>query len=75
MEKKSVFAGKKIKLLRPHYEIGNIILNESGELKNGDGKVLEFGKDYILAEDDHKDSLIRIYSSDDFVLHQFEFKP
>lgn len=75
MEKESIFKGKKIKLLKPYYKIGNIILNETGELKNGDGNVLEFGKDYILSEDDHGDSLTRVYSHDDILLHQFEIKP
>lgn len=75
MEKQSVFAGKKIKLLKPYYEIGGIILNETGELKSGDGKVLEFGKDYILAEDDHNDSMTRVYSTNDVLLTEFKIEP
>jgi hypothetical protein len=75
MEKKSIFAGKKITLMKPHYKIGPIALDETGTLKNGKGDVLEFWKDYILAEDDHNDNLTRIYSDDNVLLHQFEIKP
>jgi len=75
MEKQSVFSGKNIKLLKPYHKIGNIILNATGELKNGDGVVLEFGKDYILTEGEHDDKYTRVYGDNDELLAQFELKP
>jgi hypothetical protein len=75
MGKLSVFVGKDIKLMKPNFEIGNIILNDNGELKNGNGRVLEFGKDYILVEGEPDDTYTRIYGHDDILLHRFELKP
>jgi len=75
MVNESIFTGKKIKLLKKHFEVGNILLSETGEVKDGEGNVLEFGKDYILVQGEIGDNFTRVYDANDQLLCQFEIKP
>lgn len=71
MKKQSPFTGKSIKLLVPFQRLS--FDAETGEIHNAEGKLLEFGKDYLLVEGWGDDSVC-VYNLHNDLIHEFKIE-